>query len=75
MTGGTPPKKPRRPSDKYTIRDAFIELLKVRSIITLMIIGVMSALAYQEFIKPETFMTVASAVITYYFTRREDKDK
>gem|GEM_PF-3544276 len=73
MSGTTPPKKPR--SSKYTIRDALIELLKVRSIITLMIIGVMSVLAYRHFIAPETFMTVASAVITYYFTRREDDKK
>ena len=56
---------------KETLTQAFIELLKVRTLITLAIIGVMSYLAIIEAIAPETFMTVASAVVTYYFTRRE----
>jgi Na+-transporting NADH:ubiquinone oxidoreductase subunit NqrD len=50
---------------------AFVELLKVRTLITLAIIGVMSYLAVNESIKPETYMAVASAVVTYYFTRKE----
>jgi hypothetical protein len=71
----TPPHKPRkkRSSNKDAVALAFIELLKVRSIITFMVIGVMSYLSIIEAIGPETFMTVASAVITYYFTRKEDK--
>ena len=69
-------KRPRKPrNENYTVKDAVIELLKIRSLITIAIIGVMSFLAVKEVIAPETFMTVASAVITYYFTRKEDKEK
>ena len=53
---------------------ALIALTKVRTVITFIIIGVMSYLAIIEAILPETFMTVASAVVTYYFTRPKDKD-
>ena len=56
---------------KETLTQAIIELLKVRTLITLAIIGVMSYLAIIESIEPETFMAIASAVVTYYFTRRE----
>jgi hypothetical protein len=71
-----PPKKRRKPHrHKETLVNSFIELLKVRSIITFAVIGVMSYLAVIEAIEPATFMTVASAVITYYFTRKENGEK
>ena len=56
---------------KETLTQALIDLLKVKTLITLAIIGVMSYLAIIEAITPETFMTVASAVVTYYFTRQK----
>ena len=65
----TPPRKKR--TGKETLAHALIELLKVKTLITLAIIGVMSYLATTGAIAPETFMTVASAVVTYYFTRKE----
>jgi hypothetical protein len=69
-----PPDKHKKPNcRKETLFGAFIELLKVKTIITLIIITVMSHLALTGIIAPETFMTVAGAVVTYYFTRREDK--
>ena len=68
-----PPTRKRHNKHKETLAQAFIELLKVRSLITFAVIGVMSYLAVIEAIGPETFMTVASAVITYYFTRKDDK--
>jgi Na+-transporting NADH:ubiquinone oxidoreductase subunit NqrD len=72
--GSKPPGRRSKPAaQRCTVKDAFIELLKVKSVITLMIIGVMSVLAYNRYIQPETFMTVASAVVTYYFTRKVDK--
>ena len=67
----TPPNKRRSGKNKETLAQAFIELLKVKTLITLAIIGVMSYLAMMGDIAPETFMTVASAVVTYYFTRKE----
>ena len=56
---------------KETLAQALIELIKVRTIMGLSIVWVMSYLAVIEAIKPETFMTVASAAATYYFTRHE----
>ncbi len=55
------------------MKKAFIELLKVRSIITLAIIGVMSYLAITEIIDAATYMTIAGAVVAYYFNRKEYK--
>jgi Na+-transporting NADH:ubiquinone oxidoreductase subunit NqrD len=68
-----PPRKRPPTKHKETLAHAIIELLKVRTLITLAIIGVMSVLAIKGDIEPATFMTVASAVVTYYFTRREEK--
>jgi Na+-transporting NADH:ubiquinone oxidoreductase subunit NqrD len=68
------PKKPGKPKSKMreTVAEAFIELLKVKSLITFAVIGVMSRLAVTGAIAPETFMTIASAVVTYYFTRKQE---
>lgn len=52
------------------MKQAFIQLLKVKSIITLAIIGAMVYMATNELIDPATFMTIAGAVVTYYFTRK-----
>ena len=53
------------------IINALVELLKVKTIITLAIIGVMSYLAVTGDIATDTFMAVAGSVVTYYFTRGE----
>jgi uncharacterized membrane protein len=67
-----PIKEPVKESRKeQTIKQAIIELLRVKSIITLMVIGSMVYLVALEFIDPATFMTLAGSVITYYFTRKE----
>ncbi len=56
------------------MKKAFIELLKVRSVITLAIIGVMSYLAIARIIDAATYMTIAGAVVAYYFNRKEGKN-
>jgi len=48
---------------------AIIELLKVKSIVTLIIIGVMAYLVIRGDVGVEAFMGIAGCVITYYFTR------
>ncbi len=53
------------------MKNALTELLKVRSIITLAIIGVLSYLAIVRIIDAATFMTIAGAVVAYYFNRKE----
>jgi len=68
------PRKTTKPATKKQERpivSAFVELLKVRSIITIVIIGVMSYLAVEQIIDAATFMTLAGAVVTYYFNRKE----
>ena len=71
------PKTPIRyhePQDEPpSLKRAIIELLKVKTIVTLAIIGVMSYLAVQGSIATDTFMAVAGSVVTYYFTRNEHK--
>lgn len=44
-------------------------LLKVKSLITLSVIGVFVALALQDKIDPAVTSSVITAVITYYFTK------
>lgn len=56
-----------------SLKEAIIELLKVKSIVTVAIIGTMVYMSVLGMIEPATFMTVAGSVVTYYFTKREDK--
>jgi uncharacterized membrane protein len=58
---------------RHTIRQAIIDLLRVKSLITLMVIGSMVYLVVTDFIDPATFMTLAGSVITYYFTKRDSE--
>ena len=50
---------------------ALIQLLKVKSIVTIMILGVFCYLALRGEIEPEYFATVLSAIVTYYFTKKD----
>lgn len=57
------------------MKNAIVNLLKVKSIITLMVIGVTCHLALTNAIDLTVFMSIASSIVTYYFTRKEnDKD-
>ncbi len=58
-----------------TFKQALIALLKVKSIITITIIGVVSYLAIQRVVDPAVFTGIAASVVTYYFSRREEGDK
>lgn len=46
-------------------------LLKVKTILSLLVIITTCYLTIREIIDPATFMALASAIITYYFTRKE----
>ncbi|MCL2565978.1 MAG: hypothetical protein FWE24_09260 [Defluviitaleaceae bacterium] len=48
---------------------AAIDLLKVKNIITLIVVGLMSYLVIRGDVGVEAFMGIAGCVITYYFTR------
>lgn len=49
-------------------------LFKVKTILSIGVIATTCYLTIKEVIDPATFMALASAIITYYFTRK-DLDK
>jgi len=49
-------------------------LLKVKTILSLCVIITTCILTFRELISIEAFMAIASAIITYYFTKKEDKN-
>lgn len=51
------------------------DLFKVKTILSLIVIITTCYLTIKEVIEPATFMALASAIITYYFTRKEEKEK
>lgn len=50
------------------------KLLEVKSIITLAIIFTLCYMVITHAIEVATFTTIAGSVVTYYFTRKGDKD-
>lgn len=59
---------------KEKIGIAIVELLKVKTIVTLALIFTTCYLALKDRIDVAVFTTLVSAVITYYFTKK-DGDK
>lgn len=60
---------------KEAIKELLIniaDLFKVKTILSLSVIATTCYLTIKEIIDPATFMALASAIITYYFTRKED---
>ena len=49
-------------------------LFKVKTILSLLVITTTCILTYKNIISVEAFMAMASAIITYYFTRKEEKE-
>ena len=47
------------------------DLINIKSIVTLSLIGCLIFLVIKDKISAEAFMGVLSSVITYYFTRKE----
>lgn len=57
------------------MKSKIAKLIDVKSIITLAVIGEFCGLAAAGRIDTQSFMTVATAIITFYFARRADKDQ
>lgn len=62
------------------MKEAFTTLLlnianifKVKTILSLLVILTTCFLTIKEVIDPATFMALASAIITYYFTRKAEE--
>lgn len=47
-------------------------LFKVKTILSLLVIITTCILTFRDVISVEAFMAIASAIITYYFTRKEE---
>lgn len=54
------------------MKEQLIKLLKVKSIITLAVMAVFCVLALAEKIPSELTASVITAIVTYYFTKREE---
>lgn len=53
----------------------FANLLKVKTILSLAVIFTTCILTFKSVVSVEAFMAIASAIITYYFTKKEDKEE
>lgn len=58
---------------KETLTKKLVELLKVKSLITLSVMAVFCILALKSKIPTELTASVITAVVTYYFTKKEEK--
>lgn len=50
-------------------------LFKVKTILSLAVIFTTCVLTFKSIISVEAFMAIASAIITYYFTKKETENK
>lgn len=50
-------------------------LLKVKTILSLAVIFTTCVLTFKNIISVEAFMAIASAIITYYFTKTTSKEE
>ena len=50
-------------------------LFKVKTILSLLVIITTCILTFRNIVSVEAFMAIASAIITYYFTRKEDTEE
>lgn len=51
-------------------------LIKVKTIVTLVVVAVFAALALREKLQPDTVMTIVTMVVAFYFgTQTERKNK
>ena len=50
-------------------------LFKVKTILSLCVIITTCILTFKNIISVEAFMAIASAIITYYFTKTENKER
>lgn len=49
-------------------------LFKVKTILSMLVIITTCILTFRNVVSVEAFMAIAASIITYYFTRTEDKD-
>ena len=52
----------------------FANLFKVKTILSLVVILTVCVLTFKNVVSVEAFMAIASAIITYYFTKKEKEE-
>lgn len=52
----------------------FANLLKVKTILSIAVILTVCILTFKNVVSVEAFMAIASAIITYYFTKKEKEE-
>ena len=57
------------------MKDAFVKLLKVKSIVTIVLMAVFSYLAIVNRITGEQFLTIFTMIISFYFGVQTTKTK
>ena len=57
------------------VKNAITNLLKVKSLMTLAVMVVFVILSLEEKLDPAVTTSVITAVITYYFTKQENKNE
>ena len=63
----------RKPRYAETLRAALIELLKVRTLVTLTVVGATVYGFLTDRVSAEVFVGITMAVITYYFRKGDEK--
>ena len=48
-------------------------LIKVKTIVTLVVVAVFAALALQEKLQPDTVMTIVTMVVAFYFGTQSER--
>lgn len=56
-----------------TLLTNIANLFKVKTILSLAVILTVCILTFKNIVSVEAFMAIASAIITYYFTKREEE--
>lgn len=60
---------------KEKVLNALVDLLKVKSIITIMMVTTACALCAQDRMDTAVFVGLVSSIITYYFTRKDTQNE
>lgn len=53
--------------------EALTALLKVKTIVTLVIIAVLAAMSLNGSVEPDKFLTIATMVVAFYFGTQNEK--
>jgi len=60
---------------KVKITERLAKLIDVKSLTTFALIGVFCALSLRGRVTADQFMVIATAVITFYFAKRENREE